>query len=136
MILNKGRSRVYIYGGYLRDLFLGRDADDVDILFSQEGNQGIGIVPYLESVSKNKGWPTYRKTDESTNTARWDFLCIGDREEKDGNQKFTGHPVGVGCEGEFTCNTLMFNIMTGSLIDQTGYGWKDSVDFILRIPFP
>ena len=33
LILNKGKSRVYVGGGFLRDMFVGKDADDVDILF-------------------------------------------------------------------------------------------------------
>lgn len=136
MILSRGKSRVYVSGGFLRDLFVGKESDDVDILFLQEDGKSVGIVPYLETVCKNKGWPVYKKSNEKTGTDRWDFICIGDKEEKDGHQKFTGHPCGVGCEGEFTCNTLLYNIMTGSLIDQTGYGWKDAIDFILRIPFP
>lgn len=136
LVLNKGRARIYVAGGYLRDLFLGKDADDMDILFAQDGHSdAIGLVPYLVNVANSKGWPVVRKVDERTNNPRWDFICIGDKSEKDGNQKFTGHPVGVGCEGEFCCNTMMFNIMTGTLIDPTGYGWKDAINFILRIPY-
>lgn len=48
-----------------------------------------------------------------TKSKRWDFVGIGDKEEKDGKQKFTGHPIGVGCEGDFTCNTLLYDVMTG-----------------------
>ena len=124
IILNRGMGRVFINGGFLRDIFMGKDADDMDILVAQDKqSSSIGIIAYLESVCKNKGWAVSRKVDERTKNSRWDFLCIGDKEEKDGFQKFTCHPIGVGCEGEFTCNTLMYNVMTGALIDPTGQGW-------------
>ena len=93
-------------------------------------------MPYLESVAKAKGWPTYRKSDEKTQNPRWDFICIGDKSEADGNSKFTGHPIGVGCEGDFNCNTLLYDVMTGVLIDPSGYGRIDAINFTLRIPFP
>ena len=33
-------------------------------------------------------------------------------------------------------NTLLYDVRTGALIDPTGHGINDSVEFVLRIPFP
>lgn len=109
---------------------LGRESDDIDILFrSPTGNP----VAYLERVAQSRGWPCKKKTDEKTGEARWDFIAIGDASKKD---KFSGHPIGSGCEGDFACNTLLYDVATGSLIDPSGFGIDDSINFRLRIPYP
>ena len=59
----------------------------------------------------------YLKADEKTGAARWDFICIGD---PDATMKFSAHPCGSGCEGDFCCNTLLYDVYTGGLIDPTG----------------
>eukprot|EP00440_Ansanella_granifera_P038663 gb/GFBE01041950.1/.p1 GENE.gb/GFBE01041950.1/~~gb/GFBE01041950.1/.p1 ORF type:complete len:428 (+),score=86.86 gb/GFBE01041950.1/:1-1284(+) len=126
IVLNKGASRVYACGGFLRDAFCGQVADDMDFLLRSTGGS---LVPFLESVAKGKGWPVYRKSDEKTGQSRWDFIAIGD---KDAKMKWSAHPCGSGCEGDFCMNTLLYDIHSGSLIDPTGKGIQDSVNFILR----
>ena len=46
--------------------------------------------------------------------------------------KFSAHPCGSGCEGDFCCNTLLYDVHCGALIDPTGKGIQDSVNFVLR----
>lgn len=133
VILNKGGSRVYVYGGYVRDLIVGKDAADVDFLFRSSGGS---VVPFLLEVARERGWAPHRKIDEGTGAARWDFISVGDRSESDGGSKFTGHPLYASCEGEFTCNTLLYDIHSGVLIDPTGNGVKDAVNYTLRVPLP
>lgn len=50
-----------MYGGFLRDIFLGKAADDVDFLFRSSGGS---IIPYLDAVAQTNGWPSYSKRDE------------------------------------------------------------------------
>ena len=57
IILNKGGSRIYVYGGYVRDLIVGKDADDVDFLFRSSGGS---VVPFVEQIAKERGWSPYR----------------------------------------------------------------------------
>lgn len=57
LILNKGGSRIYVYGGYVRDLIVGKDADDVDFLFRSSGGS---VVPFVEQIAKERGWSPYR----------------------------------------------------------------------------
>jgi hypothetical protein len=47
IVLNKGSSRVYVYGGFLRDIITGKDADDLDFLFRSSGGS---VVPFLEAA--------------------------------------------------------------------------------------
>eukprot|EP00933_Yihiella_yeosuensis_P034595 TRINITY_DN28075_c0_g1_i1.p1 TRINITY_DN28075_c0_g1~~TRINITY_DN28075_c0_g1_i1.p1 ORF type:complete len:444 (+),score=76.56 TRINITY_DN28075_c0_g1_i1:59-1333(+) len=126
IVLNKGASRVYIAGGFLRDAFCGKVGDDMDFLLRSTGGS---LVPFLETVAKSKGWPVYRKSDERTGQARWDFIAIGDKDHK---MKWSAHPCGSGCEGDFCMNTLLYDVYSGALIDPTGQGIQDSVNFILR----
>jgi len=129
ILVSKGQCRVYVYGGFLRDLFVGVLSDDIDLLFkSRQGNP----VPYLKKMAEAKRWPCYTKTDERSGGTRWDFLAIGTKGAK---TKFSGHECGTGCEGEFTMNTLQFDVITGTLIDPTGMGVYDAVDHVLRIPY-
>ena len=37
LILNKGASRVYVYGGFLRDALSGKVGDDLDFLLRSTG---------------------------------------------------------------------------------------------------
>jgi len=68
-----------------------------------------------------------------TGLLRDDFIAIGD---KDAKQKFSGHFLGTGCEGEFTMNTLLYDFGSKTIIDPTGYGVDDSEYMILRITLP
>lgn len=152
MILAMPGAHVYIFGGFLRGMYLmhvlllvcrlaltfvtstdgllGVESDDIDILFrAPEGN----IVRTLYDTATSRGWPVYLKTDEKSGNPRHDFIAIGD---KDAKSKFSGHPIGSGCEGDFACNTLLYDVATGSLLDPSGHGVADSVDFVLRIPYP
>lgn len=88
------------------------------------------------SLRNSNSFAPLRKIDESTGAGRWDFISIGDRSETDGGVKFTGHSLYASCEGEFTMNTLLFDVHSGVLIDPTGNGLKDTVNYVLRIPFP
>jgi tRNA nucleotidyltransferase/poly(A) polymerase len=49
IILDKGASRVYIHGGFLRDAMCGKTADDLDLLFRSSGGS---LIPYLEAVAE------------------------------------------------------------------------------------
>ena len=66
--------------------------DDIDVLFTC-------TTDLLSKVSDTHSWPNYRKRDEKTGEFRDDFIAIGDKNAKG---KFSGHPLGSGCEGEFT----------------------------------
>ena len=44
LVIDKGAARVYIYGGFLRDVFMGKAADDLDFLFRSSGGS---IIPFL-----------------------------------------------------------------------------------------
>merc|ERR1711957_343581 len=113
-------------GGFLRDAFCGVVGDDVDFLLRSTGGS---LVPFLEAVAKARGWPVFRKSDEKTGQERWDFVAIGDPEAK---MKWSAHPCGSGCEGDFCCNSLLYDVHSGALIDPTGKGIQDAVNFILR----
>ncbi len=133
LCLQKGGTRVYVYGGFLRDLVVGATVDDMDFLFRSSGGS---VVPYLERLGEARGWAPYRKRDERNGVERWDFISLGDRAEADGGRKFTGHPLYAGCEGEFACNSLLYDVASGVLIDPTGVGRLDAANCSLRIPYP
>lgn len=133
LCLQKGGTRVYVYGGFLRDLVVGATTDDMDFLFRSSGGS---VVPYLERLGEARGWQPYRKRDERDGVERWDFISLGDRGEADGGRKFTGHPLYAGCEGEFACNSLLYDVASGVLIDPTGVGRLDAANCSLRIPYP
>eukprot|EP00931_Biecheleriopsis_adriatica_P091467 TRINITY_DN65354_c0_g1_i1.p1 TRINITY_DN65354_c0_g1~~TRINITY_DN65354_c0_g1_i1.p1 ORF type:complete len:449 (-),score=101.48 TRINITY_DN65354_c0_g1_i1:14-1192(-) len=126
LVLNKGASRIYTFGGFLRDAFCGVVSDDMDFLVRSTGGS---VIPFLENTAKSRGWPVYRKKDERTDNPRWDFIAIGDKDHK---MKWSAHPCGSGCEGDFCMNSMLYDIKSGALIDPTGYGIQDSVNFVLR----
>jgi len=75
-------------------------------MFLLKGN----LITFLQSISKANEWEYYMKCDEKTRETRWDFIAIGQRASK---EKFSGHAVGVGCEGDFACNTLLYDVESG-----------------------
>ena len=127
LCLSKGATRLYVAGGFLRDIFQGDVADDLDFIFKCGGGN---LVPWLFKVAEKKGWPTKKKINDSHQT-RFDYVAVGK-----GKMKFSGHPVGSGCEGEFAMNTLLYDVKNGVIIDPTGYGIYDAINFTLRIPVP
>ena len=42
--------------------------------------------------------------------------------------------MGLNLEGDFACNTLLYDISSGSVIDPTGQGVQDALNYVLRIP--
>eukprot|EP00802_Teleaulax_amphioxeia_P007623 Tamp_07630.p1 GENE.Tamp_07630~~Tamp_07630.p1 ORF type:complete len:439 (+),score=64.93 Tamp_07630:70-1386(+) len=129
LVLDKGASRIYVGGGFIRDLLSGVVGDDLDFLFRCTGGS---VVPFLLACACGRGWPTQRKFDEVTQRPRWDYITIGTDAAR--SNKFSGHPIGANCEGDFACNTLLYDIASGSLIDPTGQGVRDAINFVLRVP--
>jgi hypothetical protein len=114
--------RAYVYGGFIRDAFTtGTLSDDVDSLFTSPVSR---LVPDFEM----HGWPYFCKRDEATNAVRDDFVAVGT-----GKGRFSGHILGSGCEGEFSMNTLVYDIESRVLVDPFGTGIDDAMNHILRI---
>eukprot|EP00003_Mantamonas_plastica_P024277 TRINITY_DN4493_c0_g3_i1.p1 TRINITY_DN4493_c0_g3~~TRINITY_DN4493_c0_g3_i1.p1 ORF type:complete len:313 (-),score=109.23 TRINITY_DN4493_c0_g3_i1:93-1031(-) len=125
MIIDGGY-QVFVYGGFLRDLFHGKIGDDIDILFTCP-------VDFLVEECDKREWSYYLKRSEKTGKVRKDFIAIG---TKGATGKFSGHCLGVGCQGEFTCNTLVYDVSSQTLVDPFCLGVVDSVHRTLRIPYP
>ena len=128
LCLSKGATRLYVAGGFIRDVFQGDVADDLDFIFKCRGGN---LVPWLFKVAEGRGWPTKKKINDEDKQTRFDYVAVGK-----GKMKFSGHPIGSGCEGEFAMNTLLYDVKNAVVIDPTGFGVYDAVNFTLRIPVP
>lgn len=117
--------KVYLHGGIARDMFIGVQSADVDIIFDTHLNA------MLELCEENK-WP------------------CGDVRVKNQYLNF-GADKGISMEGsnlkgvfmemphkrEATVNDLTIDLQTGLLIDISGYGLQDVLDRRLRLsPLP
>ena len=133
---------VYVVGGFVRDLLMGNEPDDIDLLI--EGNINAGIE-FAEWFCKTNG--IYEKDVNPIvyglyGTAMFQFHgekieCVAPRSEKykenSRNPEVTSCTIVEDCfRRDFTINSMFINISTGELFDYSGNGLKDLHKGIIR----
>lgn len=134
--------RVYVVGGFVRDLLMGNEPDDIDLLI--EGNINAGIE-FAEWFCKTNN--IYEKDVNPIvyglyGTAMFQFLgekieCVAPRSEKykenSRNPEVTSCTIIDDCfRRDFTINSMFINISTGELLDYSENGLNDLRDGVIR----
>lgn len=128
-------NRVMLVGGCVRDLLMGNEPNDVDLLIDGNINAGIDFANFMGKGHTVVIYPTY-------GTAMFHFMgekieCVAPRKEKyksdSRNPIVESATLREECvRRDFTINSMYINITTGDIIDETGLGRKDIVDHIIR----
>ena len=134
--------RVYVVGGFVRDLLMGNEPDDIDLLIEGDINAGIEFAEWFCKTNN-----IYEKDVNPIvyglyGTAMFQFLgekieCVAPRSEKykenSRNPEVTSCTIIDDCfRRDFTINSMFISISTGELLDYSGNGLNDLRDGVIR----
>ena len=134
--------RIYVVGGFVRDLLMGNEPDDIDLLIEGDINAGIEFAEWFCKTNN-----IYEKDVNPIvyglyGTAMFQFLgekieCVAPRSEKykenSRNPEVTSCTIIDDCfRRDFTINSMFINISTGELLDYSGNGLNDLRDGVIR----
>lgn len=136
--------KTYVVGGAVRDLYMGKDINDIDIVVELP-NGGIELAEWMEENDHTCGsvvtYPTYGtamfRLKDFSNV---EIECVHTRKEqyKDKNSRNPETEYGTLYEDimrrDFTCNTLLYDITNCQVLDLTGKGIEDIKNKIIRSP--
>lgn len=135
-------NRVYVVGGFVRDLLMGNEPKDIDLLI--DGNIEDGMA-FAEWFCKKIG--TYEEGENPIlyglyGTAMFQFMgekieCVAPRSEKykadSRNPEVSSCSIVDDCyRRDFTVNSMFINISTNELLDYSGHGLDDLKNGIIR----
>ena len=137
-------NKVFVVGGFVRDLIMGKDPKDIDLLIDGDINAGDGIT-FAEWFCKKEN--IFKKDSNPLvyglyGTAMFQFMgekieCVAPRSEK--YQNDARKPVVSSCTLEddcfrrdFTVNSLFINISNNELVDYSKNGLNDIKNKIIR----
>ena len=137
-------NKVFVVGGFVRDLIMGKDPKDIDLLIDGDINAGDGIT-FAEWFCKKEN--IFKKDSNPLvyglyGTAMFQFMgekieCVAPRSEK--YQNDSRKPVVSSCTLEddcfrrdFTVNSLFINISNNELVDYSKNGLNDIKNKIIR----
>ena len=140
----KFEGKTYVVGGAVRDLLMNKEIKDVDIVIELP-NGGIEFAEWMESRWYTHGsvvtYPTYGTAMFRLNEyPEVEIECVQTRKEqyKDKNSRNPETEYGTILEDimrrDFTCNTLLYDITNGQVLDLTGKGIEDIKNKIIRSP--
>ena len=137
-------NKVFVVGGFVRDLIMGKDPKDIDLLIDGDINAGAGIT-FAEWFCKKEN--IFKKDSNPLvyglyGTAMFQFMgekieCVAPRSEK--YQNDSRKPVVSSCTLEddcfrrdFTINSLFINISNNELVDYSKNGLNDIRNKVIR----
>ena len=137
-------NKVFVVGGFVRDLIMGKDPKDIDLLIDGDINAGAGIT-FAEWFCKKEN--IFKKDSNPLvyglyGTAMFQFMgekieCVAPRSEK--YQNDSRKPVVSSCTLEddcfrrdFTVNSLFINISNNELVDYSKNGLNDIKNKVIR----
>ena len=137
-------NKVFVVGGFVRDLIMGKDPKDIDLLIDGDINAGAGIT-FAEWFCKKEN--IFKKNSNPLvyglyGTAMFQFMgekieCVAPRSEK--YQNDSRKPVVSSCTLEddcfrrdFTVNSLFINISNNELVDYSKNGLNDIKNKVIR----
>lgn len=136
--------KTYVVGGAVRDLLMGKDINDIDLVIESPSG-GIELAEWMEENGYTHGsvvtYPTYGTAMFSLNEyPEVEIECVQTRKEqyKDKNSRNPETEYGTLYEDamrrDFTCNTLLYDITNCQVLDLTGKGIEDIKNKIIRSP--
>lgn len=113
---------VYLYGGGVRDMLLGVEPGNVNIMFDSD------LTSVKKLCSKNK-WPC------STIIDKYKYVIFGEKRgvTLEGHYKLNAFDQKV-INYDFTVNQLVYDTKNNVIYDLTGNGLKDTLTKKIRIP--
>ena len=137
-------NKVFVVGGFVRDLIMGKDPKDIDLLIDGDINAGDGIT-FAEWFCKKEN--IFKKDSNPLvyglyGTAMFQFMgekieCVAPRSEK--YQNDSRNPIVSSCTLEddcfrrdFTVNSLFINISNNELVDYSKNGLNDIKNKVIR----
>lgn len=142
------KGKVYIVGGCIRDLILGREINDIDLAVEID-NGGISLATYITAKEKCYEFSKNPCIFKTSGTANFRFSnedglkdisidCVHTRKNhnhrlKDSNETF-GTIKDDMKNRDFTINALCYNITTEKLFDYNGTALDDLRKHIIRTP--
>ena len=137
-------NKVFVVGGFVRDLIMGKDPKDIDLLIDGDINAGAGIT-FAEWFCKKEN--IFKKDSNPLvyglyGTAMFQFMgekieCVAPRSEK--YQNDSRNPAVSSCTLEddcfrrdFTINSLFINISNNELVDYSKNGLNDIKNKVIR----
>lgn len=137
-------NKVFVVGGFVRDLIMGKDPKDIDLLIDGDINAGAGIT-FAEWFCKKEN--IFKKDSNPLvyglyGTSMFQFMgekieCVAPRSEK--YQNDSRKPVVSSCTLEddcfrrdFTVNSLFINISNNELVDYSKNGLNDIKNKVIR----
>ena len=128
-------NRVMLVGGCVRDLLMGNNPNDIDLLIDGDINAGIDFANFMGKGHTVVVYPTY-------GTAMFHFMgekieCVAPRKEKyksdSRNPIVESATLKEEClRRDFTINSMYINVSTNETIDETGLGKKDIENHVIR----
>lgn len=128
-------NKVMLVGGCVRDLLMGNEPNDIDLLIDGDINAGINFANFMGKGHTVVVYPTY-------GTAMFHFMgekieCVAPRKEKyksdSRNPIVESATLKEEClRRDFTINSMYINISTNEVIDETKLGKKDIENHIIR----
>ena len=143
LVQSWGKANVYYVGGYVRDLLMGIKPKDYDLVIDSP----TGTTDFIEYLKENQsdkcsGFVVYERygTAKFTLLDKIDIECVIPRVETYNNGPRKPDSVNYtnikedAKRRDFCCNALYKNVVTGEILDPTGFGLKDIENKILRTP--
>lgn len=131
-------NRVMVVGGYVRDLLMGNQSNDIDLLIDGDINSGIYFAIWFCDKMKLHSPLCYGLYG----TAMFNFMgekieCVAPRSEKyrDDSRNPTVESCTIQEEAlrrDFTINSMFINISTNELCDYSNKGFSDLKNHIIR----
>lgn len=131
-------NRVMVVGGYVRDLLMGNQSNDIDLLIDGDINSGIDFAIWFCDKMKLHSPLCYGLYG----TAMFNFMgekieCVAPRSEK--YKDDSRNPIVESCtiqkealRRDFTINSMFINISTNELYDYSNKGFSDLKNHIIR----
>lgn len=126
----KFEGRIYVVGGFVRDLILKRNSYDIDILVNlPEG--GIKLANFLyekKMVTRPVLFPKYGTAQVQCFGYQLEFVMCRQENYRKGSRKPKVASASLQADirrRDFTINTLLLDIKTGQILDLTGQAKAD-----------
>lgn len=141
----KFKEKIYLVGGCVRDLVLGKTPKDIDLCIDYPEGTDL-FIDFLKTKPECSGFVTYNRfktgkfsLDIGTNE-KIDIECVVPRIEtynQGPRRPDTVQQTNITEDAfrrDFCCNALYKNLLTGEVLDPTGKGLDDCKNRVLRTP--